>query len=237
MTSKTKPITALRLVPATTRASEVYDQLKADILQGRLQADQKLKIEELSNFYSTGASPLREALNRLSAEGLVSRSDQRGFNVAPLHWEELDSLTETRCFIEGKALEESIQNRTDDWESKLALLIHKLSRTPRSLETKEHNANPEWELLHKEFHKTLLENSSSRWLKEFSETLSTESYRYRQVAASKNFGRRDHHAEHVAIFQAAINGDINSAKELLLEHYRTTSTMTGNGAKNLKLIK
>jgi DNA-binding GntR family transcriptional regulator len=237
MTSKTKPITALRLVPATTRASEVYDQLKVDILQGRLQADQKLKIEELSNFYSTGASPLREALNRLSAEGLVSRSDQRGFNVAPLHWEELDSLTETRCFIEGKALEESIQNRTDDWESKLALLIHKLSRTPRSLETKEHNANPEWELLHKEFHKTLLENAPSRWLKEFSETLSTESYRYRQVAASKHFGKRDHHAEHIAIFQAAINGDIKSAKELLLEHYRTTSTMTGKGAKNLKLIK
>jgi DNA-binding GntR family transcriptional regulator len=237
MTSKAKLITALRLVPATTRASEVYDQLKADILQGRLQADQKLKIEELSNYYSTGASPLREALNRLSAEGLVSRSDQRGFNVASLHWEELDALTETRCFIEGKALEESIQNRTDDWESKLALLIHKLSRTPRSLETKEHNANPEWESLHKEFHKTLLENAPSRWLKEFSETLSTESYRYRQVAASKNFGKRDHHAEHIAIFQAAINGDTNSAKELLLEHYRTTSTMTGNGAKNLKLIK
>lgn len=237
MTSKPKQNATLRLVPATTRASEVYDQLKADILQGRLQADQKLKIEELSNHYSTGASPLREALNRLSAEGLVSRSDQRGFNVAPLHWEELDALTETRCFIEGKALEESIQNRTDDWESKLALLIHKLSRTPRSLETKEHNANPEWESLHKEFHKTLLENASSRWLKEFSETLSTESYRYRQVAASKNFGRRDHHAEHIAIFQAAINGDIVSAKQLLLEHYRTTSTMTGKGAKNLKLIK
>ncbi len=237
MTSKSNQAAKLRLVPATTRASEVYDQLKADILQGRLQANQKLKIEELSSLYSTGASPLREALNRLSAEGLVSRSDQRGFNVAPLHWEELDSLTETRCFIEGKALEQSIQNKTDDWESKLALLIHKLSRTPRSLATKEHNANPEWEALHKEFHKTLIENSSSRWLKEFSETLGTESYRYRQVAASKNFGKRDHHAEHVAIFQAAIDGNTKLAKELLLDHYRTTSTLSGKGAKSLKLIK
>jgi len=78
--------TYINAVQGITLASAVYDRLKADILQGRLTPDQKLKIEELSSFYETGASPLREALNRLSAEGLVSRSDQRGFNVAPLAW-------------------------------------------------------------------------------------------------------------------------------------------------------
>ncbi len=237
MITPTKKASYINAMQGITRASAVYDRLKADILQGRFAADQKLKIEELSSLYETGASPLREALNRLSAEGLVSRSDQRGFNVAPLRWEELDTLTETRCFIEGRALEESIAHRTEEWEDKLVLLIHKLSKKPRSSETDQHSANPEWELLHKEFHKTLLENAPSRWIKEFSETLGTESYRYRQVAASKNFGERDHHAEHVGIFKAAISGDIDLAKKLLFEHYRKTSTLTGRGARSLKLIK
>ena len=237
MITPTKKPVYINAIPGITRASAVYDRLKSDILQGHFTADQKLKIEELSSFYETGASPLREALNRLSAEGLVSRSDQRGFNVAPLRWEELDTLTETRCFIEGKALEESIANRTEEWEDKLVLLIHKLSKQPRSSKTNQHSANPEWESLHKEFHRTLLENSPSRWMKEFSETLGTETYRYRQVAASKNFGERDHHAEHVEIFKAAISGDIHNAKKLLLDHYRKTSSLTGRGARTLNLIK
>ena len=221
----------------TTRASEVYGQLKADILHGHLLPEQKLKIDALSNHYQMGASPIREALNRLSVEGLVTRSDQRGFNVAPLSWDELNILTETRCFIEGRAIEESILGRTQAWEEKLVLLIHKLSKKPRSSSASAHNANPEWEILHREFHKTLLENAKSRWLKEFSEMLSTESYRYRQVAASKTFGKRDHHGEHVAIFQAAIDGDIEKAKQLLFKHYRVTAELTGKGARNLRLIK
>lgn len=237
MITPTKKTSFLNSASGTTHASAVYDRLRSDILQGHFSADQKLKIEELSSFYKTGASPLREALNRLSAEGLVSRSDQRGFNVAPLRWEELDTLTETRCFIEGRALEESITNRSEEWEEKLVLLIHKLSKKPRSSAPNMHSANPEWEIIHKEFHKTLLENASSRWLREFSEILGTESYRYRQVAASKNFGKRDHHAEHVAIFKAAISGNIDLAKNLLFEHYKKTSTLTGRGARNLKLIK
>lgn len=237
MNTQAKQTPHINAMPAITRASAVYDRLKSDILQGHFLADQKLKIEELSSFYETGTSPLREALNRLSAEGLVTRSDQRGFNVAPLRWDELDTLTETRCFIEGKTLEESITHRTEEWEDKLVLLVHKLSKQPRSSKTNQHSANPEWELLHKEFHKTLLENSPSRWMKEFSEILATETYRYRQVAASKNFGKRDHHAEHVQIFKAAISGDIQLAKELLFDHYRKTSDLTGRGARTLKLMK
>lgn len=74
-------------------------------------------------------------------------------------------------------------------------------------------------------------------MKEFSETLGAETYRYSQVAASKNFGERDHHAEHVEIFKAAISGDIHIAKKLLLDHYRKTSSLTGRGARTLNLIK
>jgi GntR family transcriptional regulator, carbon starvation induced regulator len=40
-----------------------------------------LQIEAMSERYGIGAAPVREALNRLSSEGLVERRSQRGFFV------------------------------------------------------------------------------------------------------------------------------------------------------------
>ena len=79
-----------------TRASAVYEQLRADITHGVLEPGAKLRVGAMGERYGVGASPLREALNRLSAEGLVARTDQRGFSVAALSWDELPILTRNR---------------------------------------------------------------------------------------------------------------------------------------------
>ena len=57
----------------STQASSVYDRLQADILSGKLRPGLKLRLKELIEMYETGNSPLREALNRLSANGMVVR--------------------------------------------------------------------------------------------------------------------------------------------------------------------
>ena len=65
----------------------------------------------MRTHYSAGACPLREALSRLSSEGLVLRTDLRGFSVAPLNWDELPILTRNRLQLERMALRESIERR------------------------------------------------------------------------------------------------------------------------------
>jgi GntR family carbon starvation induced transcriptional regulator len=67
-----------------TLSESAYDALRDDIIRGRLEPEEKLRIEELRQKYATGASPLREALNRLAGEGFVTTEGQRGFRVAPL---------------------------------------------------------------------------------------------------------------------------------------------------------
>ena len=59
--------------PISTQASSVYDRLKDDILTGQLKPGVKLRLKDLIEKYDTGNSPLREALNRLSANGMVVR--------------------------------------------------------------------------------------------------------------------------------------------------------------------
>lgn len=231
-----KPALPVRSAEAsgTTRASAVYDAMRADILHGVFQPGARLRVDAISTRYGVGASPVREALNRLSAEGLVARYDQRGFSVAPLRWEELEAFTATRCDVEGLCLRQSIACRTAAWEDALVLLVHKLSRTPRSLAADHYMPNPAWEALHREFHAQLLANCPSRWLRDFCASLTDEAYRYRQVAANQNFNHRNEHAEHVALFHAAIEGRADEAVRALTDHYRKTAASIARHAPRLQ---
>jgi DNA-binding GntR family transcriptional regulator len=215
----------------TTRASAVYEQLRADITHGALEPGSKLRVEAMCKRYTVGASPLREALSRLSAEGLVDRTDQRGFSVTALKWEELPILTQTRVQLESVALRESIAARDTAWAHALVLLVHQLSRTPRSLAADQYVPNPEWESLHRAFHRALLARSPSRWMRGFCDSLADEAYRFRQVAAGRSFSSRNEHAEHVALFDAAIEGRADDAVALLVQHYTRTSALVASQAR------
>lgn len=217
--------TSARGVTSATRASAVYEQMRSDIAHGVLEPGSKLKVEAMGTRYGTGASPMREALSRLSSEGLVVRTELRGFSVAPLNWEELPTLTHNRVQLESLVLRESIENRDQAMEDELVLLVHRLSRTPRSLSTDHFEPNPAWEALHTEFHRTLLSRCPSRWMKAFCDTLADEAYRFRQVAAGRSFSSRNEHAEHLAIFEASIEGRMDDAVRLLTQHYTKTSSV------------
>ena len=219
---------------ATTRASAVYERLRADISHGVLEPGTKLRVEAMCSRYGVGASPLREAMSRLSAEGLVDRTDQRGFSVAPLHWDELPILTHNRIQLESLALRESIEHRDSAMEDELVLLLHRLSRTPRSLSPQSYVANPQWETLHRDFHRTLLSRCTSRWLKGFCDSLAEESYRFRQVAAGKAFTSRGEHAEHVELFDAVIAGRADDALRALASHYQRTAAMVTHQAQSAR---
>ena len=78
---------------AITRTSAVYEQLRREIIQGTLLPGEKLRIEVLRTRYKVGGTPLREALNRLSTEGLVTQFEQRGFRVTPVSADDLLELT------------------------------------------------------------------------------------------------------------------------------------------------
>lgn len=218
-------------VATTTRASAVYGQLRTDLTHGLLEPGSKLPVEAMCQRYGVGASPLREALNRLSAEGLVARNDQRGFSVAPLRWDELAQLTRSRVQLETLALRESIEHRDAEWEDRLVLLVHRLSRTPRSLAADHYVPNPVWETLHRDFHRALLARCPSRWVRSFCDSLADEAYRFRQVAADRSFSKRNEHAEHQALFAAAIDARADDAVQLLTEHYTRTSTLVATQAR------
>ena len=187
----------------------------------------------MSERYGVGASPLREALSRLSAEALVTHTDQRGFRVAALDWDDLSILNKTRLQIESLTLSDSIEHRTSEWEERLVVILHKLGRTSRSLSQGHYIPNPAWENLHRDFHRGLLACCTSRWLISFCENLADEAYRFRQLAAERVFSSRNQHDEHVALFEAAISGSTREALKLLEEHFNRTFSAVQSNAREL----
>jgi DNA-binding GntR family transcriptional regulator len=202
-----------------TLTKSVYEQLRTDVLSGKLRPGEKLGAEALRNRFSTGSSPVREALNRLLSEGFVALEEQKGFRVAPVSRQELSELVTARGWIDGAAVSESVRRFDPGWEEKLVLALHRLAKTSRR--QSEHVRNPEWEARHKAFHIALVGGCGSRWIIRISEQLFDAAERYRLLAADF-VSERNELAEHRAIVDACFERNAEKAIDLLKAHYGQT---------------
>lgn len=223
------PKTVTTAIPDTgderisTQASSVYDRLQGDILAGKLRPGQKLRLKDLIERYETGNSPLREALNRLSANGMVVREENRGFRVPLASNDDLTELTRTRCWLEEIALRESITNGGSHWEERIVLAFHWLARAARSGDIATKTTSPEWEEHHREFHLALISACDSSILINFCAELHLRSFRYRNLAEVVEYRDRHELEEHQELQEAVLNRDADQAVKLLMRHYTITA--------------
>lgn len=206
-----------------TLASTVYERLREDILNGKLQPGSKLRLQILKDNYEVGNSPLREALNRLSANGMVLREENRGFRVSPAGVAELQELIRTRCWLEEIALRESVQHGDANWEEKIVLAYHWLSRAARAKKDTSFNTSLDWEDHHREFHLALLSACNSSILLGYCAQLHEQTLRYRNLAVVVEYRERHELEEHCAIQDAMLARDADKAVKLLVAHYQITA--------------
>lgn len=199
---------------------QVHRRLRADLLGGRIAPGTKLKVQALGATYGAGASPVREALSSLAAEGLVQRIEGRGFRAAPASVAEFDELVQARCWLEEVVLRESLAAGDAAWEEALVVARWRLSRLPRG--------DAGWEGAHAAFHRALLAACPSSTLRDMAETLRERAERYRALARAAAYPGRDIAAEHEAIAEAALAREAPRAAALLQEHYRRTAGFLRN---------
>jgi DNA-binding GntR family transcriptional regulator len=209
---------------AGTLTSGAYDRLRREIVTGQLAPDLKLRIDEICQRYDVGATPVREALNRLSAEGLVIQTDQRGFRVAPVSREELEELTRTRIWVDSIGLRESIDHGDEAWEEAVLLAFHRLGRA-NPVDSAHGGLGAEWERRHRGFHTAMIGACRSSWLVAFSERLFDCFGRYRYLSTVMPTAPRKADREHRALMEAALARNADLALRLLAEHYRETAAL------------
>ena len=211
-----------RLTGVTMRAKTLvessYNRIRSDIIAGKLAPGSKLRIEELREDYDIGASPLREALNRLAGEGFVTVEGQRGFRVAPVSTDDLKDLSSMRVMLECEALRRSIRNGGDEWEANLVAAHHRLQKAEQSYG----KDLPEWELRNDEFHEALVAACASTWLLRLRHILYEQHKRYRFIAILSQQEGRDVHREHREILEATLARDVKTACKATEQHIQYT---------------
>lgn len=208
--------------PPKTLSDQAYTNLREDIIHGIFPPEAKLRIEHLRKEYGVGATPLREALSRLTADGFVTAEGQRGFRVAPVSIEDLEDLTEMRILMEKQALRESIRKGDDAWESRIVATFYQLEK----VEEAGAQETPEWEQRNRDFHAALISACTSSWLRRFYGILYDQHKRYRAIAISDHSVPRDLHKEHQELYEAALSRDPDRACAAIDVHIRRTADVT-----------
>ena len=201
-----------------TLATVAYQRLRREIIVGEYPFGSKLKIKSLCDRYQVGLSPMREALNRASTDGLVTVSDLKGFYVTPISESDLDDILHSRILMNTAALRESIAHGGDAWEEQLVVGYHRLSRIPFA----PMNVDPVWETAHRAFHAALLSGCNAPRLLSFCEQLFEAAQRYRCVARQLA-PRSNYVAGHKEILEATLARRADLAVALLTEHFTETA--------------
>jgi DNA-binding GntR family transcriptional regulator len=204
-----------------TRASAVYEAIRHDILACRLPPGHWLRSEAMKLEYSAGVSTIREALSRLSAEGLVQLVDQRGARVAPVSEADLRDLLRVREHVESLALGWSINCGDEDWEAQVVASFHLLRK---SLARGSGNLSDDSDVQtrHDAFHISLVAACGSPRLLQWIEGLYGQTQRYRLIADYGRSWDSDVLREHEEIMQAALDRKGDLACRLFRTHAART---------------
>jgi DNA-binding GntR family transcriptional regulator len=213
------------------RSTDAYLRLRDEILHGELLPGERLRAGDLQERFSLGLTPIREALTRLAAEGLVTVEDHRGARVAEISAEGLADLMATRRAIERLCLVQSIARGDAAWEAEIVAALHLLSATALPRSPRDLAAVAVWEAQHRRFHYALVAACGSDWLLRFWTSLEDHGGRYRKArllhyreeAAREDAQTVPQHEiqrNHARIARAVLARRTERAIELMDEHLR-----------------
>jgi GntR family carbon starvation induced transcriptional regulator len=215
------PTTLLKTGYSTSTEAAVR-KLKQDIMSGALAPDSQLKMRELKSRYGIGASPMREALAQLAAEGFVHQRAQKGFRVPPVSIEELIDITKTRQFLEGEAVRLAIENASPEWEEEIVASYHVLERAIVLMKSGEKERDY-FEERHHRFHRALISACPLDSMRNFCDELYIRKTRYRCLLGGYGFTAKEVIAEHRELMEAVLSRRISRAQQVIRTHIAITN--------------
>ncbi len=104
------PLPTLRQVSRDTLQEQVYRQIREALMSGRFQPGQKVTIRGLAEALGSSPMPVREALQRLSAENAFEVTETSRLRVRMMTVERLREIRDARVALEGLLAEKAVQH-------------------------------------------------------------------------------------------------------------------------------
>jgi len=199
--------------PSETIVEHIIRSIRDAIREGHLAQGQRLVVADISREFGTSAGPVREAIRRLTGEGLLEFTPHRGATVRRFGERQVREIFQVREALEGYAARLAAENiERSDYSERLQACMDRLHATIGEL------------ALHtqvkQDFHDLLYEFSGNDVLRETSTRLTSPLYRLRFNELMGPDRARESLREHEGIVEAVLAGDGARAERLMRTHLR-----------------
>lgn len=212
----------------SSKGDVAYAEVRRLILTGELPAGSRVPQYELAERLSMSITPLREAIRRLSSEGLVAVESHRDVRVAAMSAEEAQQLFEVRLSLDPTAAELAALRRTDHDILVMREALDRLLPVTRQW-------GEEGLLAHRNFHRALYLASHNDVLIRLLDDVWDKSDRYRRMGLELPPGdepRTRDLNEHHQLFDLVVAGDGAAAATLMRSHI--TESLTAAAIRELQ---
>jgi DNA-binding GntR family transcriptional regulator len=205
--------TTPRLIDRTTATEAAAKALRAMILSGEIAAGAPLRQDEVARRLGVSRTPLREALQRLEAEGLVRLDVHKGAVVAKPSIAQVTEIFELQQLLESIAGRQATTLRTEADLAELQAMLtdHAMTDDPA-----------DWEQGNIAFHSRLYEIAQKPLVSEIIGRLRNRSALYVHMLAASPQGRKRANKEHLQMLAALADRDADRIEALIKLHLQTT---------------
>jgi len=200
----------------TSAADQAYEQLREMIITGSLQPGEVINEQELVERLGIGRTPIREAIQRLRWQHVMTVFPRRGLAITKLGLEDVQAVFEAREAVEQKTAALAAIRRSDSQARRLTEIWERLADLPKPTDLLQ-----SLELDH-DFHRTIATAARNPLLAEtLDELLMLSEWIWHRFFAMHGSQIPDG-ALHIEVIQAIVDQDATLASNLMAEHMRSS---------------
>jgi DNA-binding GntR family transcriptional regulator len=201
----------------STLSEQIYHLLRTDILTQKIPLGEKLTLKTLQEQFGVSSTPIREALTRLSQDGLVDYSSNIGVNVISLSETDLKELYQFMGDLDRLAIFYTANH--PDFE-KICSELYDTILITKKIEEQNMPADlvPLWIENSDRFHLIFYDYCNNQKLKTAAEKLRSQLTIFSNIYETQPDVQQNINQMHVSIYEAYRAGDIVTAGNLMKEH-------------------
>ena len=217
--------TSYSLIGYPDLGQKVYQIIRDQILTGQLAPGSPLLTVELAENLGVSRTPVKDALNRLSAEGLIEDVPRKGYFAARLDVADVVDMLEARLMIETVAVERGIGLVQPALLEEMGSLLREMEKCVD--EGGQFTDYPRFVELDSRFHQLIVGTAGNRHIGEAHRRLSVHLHISRIHFAAQVGHLRSAATlrEHRAIVDAFAAGDLTAVKGALADHIESVSRL------------
>src|SRR5579871_1857286 len=166
-------------IQRVTVVDNVTVRLRRALLEGEIKPGERIRVTELEKSFGVSHIPIREAVRRLEAEGLIIALPQRAAVAAGVDLDDLSGLYDLRRIMECEVIRRAAGSMSDEEVAAVRKSLERLEAVAQDRDS------PRFWKLHGEFHWALLAPAANAWIRRVVDQTWLASQRYVRLFVSE----------------------------------------------------